>query len=102
MVCYQVAYSIHYVARSASRREREIGVRCKLQEQLGTTVLHWVVPTVMHSAYAFSSRSMDCNGGFENSFDLRRRVGRLEFNSKLGYGMYKRKFFRMQPHRTLA
>jgi hypothetical protein len=77
MVCYQVAYSIHYVARSASRREREIGVRCKLQEQLRTTVLHWVVPTVMHSAYAFSSRSMDCNGGFENSFAPKQAGGAL-------------------------
>jgi hypothetical protein len=102
MVCFYVAFSIYLLAQRAGRREREIGVRCKLQEQMGTTVLHWGVPTVMHSADAFCSRRMFFNRGFENSLALSRRMGRLEFNSELGYGMCKRKFFRMQPHRTLA
>ena len=77
MVCFHVAFSIYLLAQRAGRREREIGVRCKLHEQLGTTVLHWGVPTVVHSANAFSFSSMDYEGDFENSFAPKQADGAL-------------------------
>jgi hypothetical protein len=44
MVCFYVAFSIYLLAQRAGRREREIGVRCKLHEQLGQLFYIGVCP----------------------------------------------------------